>query len=387
MPLLYRPTEYKTRGRQGARVVKEDSNESCEEFARRSARVLLAFAIVFLLNVFFVFDVFEAPWYEELVISRDDRPAVGQGSESSGSIAAATKIDGAPPHRLPPKVKIFYNLFTAREEDEERVKKIVEEQFAHIDPELHNATHVSTISIGHRLPVLPQGAVIEHHYEAGGEEQTLRNLWEYCKANPHFNTKVAYLHSKGSYHPMPQNEKLREFLTSGALSTECANLPNSCNVCSSRMSPLPHPHTPGNMWLARCSYISKVFDPMSLSEGKLPDYMREDNACKGRGRYLMEHWVHSHPSVRPCDLYPGKFTWAYNFIPDRNWNRELHAAPRFKFDKYAYSWACLDDGPKPEDMQISKFVEVRLKTYEVLYGVIGLEKDWWGWNFIRRSIL
>ena len=92
-------------------------------------------------------------------------------------------------------------------------------------------------------------------------------------------------------------------------------------------------------------------------------------------------------AVRPCDLYPGKFTWAYNFIPDRNWNRELHDAPRFKFDKYAYSWACLDDGPKPEDMQISKFVEVRLKTYEVLYGVIGLEKDWWGWNFIRRSIL
>lgn len=300
-------------------------------------------------------------------------------------MAVAAKIDGGPPHRPPPKVKIFYNLFTASAEDEERVQKIVDEQFAHLDPELHDAEHVSVTSIGHPLPVLSPGAVIEHHYKAGGEEHTLRRLWEYCKANPYFDTKVVYLHSKGSYTPMQKNEKLREFLTRGALSTECANLPDSCDVCSSRMSPLPHPHTPGNMWLARCSYISKVFDPMSLSEGKLPDDMSEESHCKGRGRYLMEHWVHSHPSVRPCDLYPNwKFTWGYAFIPSIHWNRDLQAAPRFKFDNYAFSWACSD---APETMQISQFVEVRWKTYEVLYGVIDLEKDWWGWDFIRRSVV
>lgn len=345
------------------------------KFWQRAARVL-AVTVIFLLN--FLLPVFEA-----------ERSMDGQDKdwESSGLIAAAANIDTGPPHRLPPKVKIFYNLFTARAEDEESVQKIVVEQFAHIDPELHDAKHVSTLSIGHRLPALPPGAVIEHHFETGGEERTLRKLWEYCKANPHSDTKVVYLHSKGSYHPTPQNAKLREFLTRGALSTECAHLPNSCNVCSSRMSPLPHPHTPGNMWLARCSYISKVFDPMSLSEGKLPDHMREENACKGSGRYLMEHWVHSHPSVRPCDLYAGsKFTWGYDFIPGRHWDLALSAAPRFEFDNYAFSssrWACHDS---PDALQISKFVEVRLKTYEVLYGVIGLDRDWWGWDFIRRSI-
>ena len=42
---------------------------------RRSARIL-AFALLFLLNVLLV--VFEAPWYEELAISRDERPRSGR---------------------------------------------------------------------------------------------------------------------------------------------------------------------------------------------------------------------------------------------------------------------------------------------------------------------
>lgn len=30
------------------------------------------------------------------------------------------------------------------------------------------------------------------------------------------------------------------------------------NVCSSRMTPVPHPHTPGNMWAARCGLSDRA---------------------------------------------------------------------------------------------------------------------------------
>ena len=53
----------------------------------------------------------------------------------------------------------------------------------------------------------------------------------------------------------------KEYFTVAALSEDCRNMPSSCNVCSMRMSPIPHPHTPGNMWAARCSYVSNLIDP------------------------------------------------------------------------------------------------------------------------------
>lgn len=148
------------------------------------------------------------------------------------------------------KIHVFYNLYTSSAEDEERVRNIVQEQLQHLNPSLHDATNVTITSIGHPLPSIPYNHTISIHHNQGSEFLTLHSLWEYCKRHKHSATKVIYLHSKGSYHPHKQNDLLRDFLTKGALSEECANLPESCNVCSSRMSPLPHPHTAGNMWLA-----------------------------------------------------------------------------------------------------------------------------------------
>ena len=149
-----------------------------------------------------------------------------------------------------PQARIFYNVFTKSSDDEERVRNIVEEQFALIDPTLHE-TNVTIISIGHEVPLTDASLGhatyhISHNHKEGDEYLTLHALWKYCQSNYlHKDAKVIYLHSKGSFHPSKANDKLRSFLTHGALSSECANLPDSCNVCSSRMSPLPHPHTPG----------------------------------------------------------------------------------------------------------------------------------------------
>ena len=155
------------------------------------------------------------------------------------------------------KILVFYNLFVAGTEDEERVQDIVNEQLAVLDPQLHYI-NASITSLGHPLPSIPDQMTREHIVEGGDEGETLHALWNYCRSNNNHDTKVIYLHSKGSFHPSEQNDKLRRFLTEGALSGECAHLPDTCNVCSSRMSPLPHPHTPGNMWLARCDYVAKL---------------------------------------------------------------------------------------------------------------------------------
>mmetsp|Transcript_14507 Transcript_14507/g.31486 ORF Transcript_14507/g.31486 Transcript_14507/m.31486 type:complete len:376 (-) Transcript_14507:36-1163(-) len=283
------------------------------------------------------------------------------------------------------KIHIFYNLFTKSPEDEERVRKIVEEQFGHIDPELHD-TNVSITSIGYKLSSIPNNSSIAVHHDEGGEDLTLHAIWEYCRTNNHKHARVVYLHSKGSYHPNESNHRLRNFVTRGALSAECANLPDTCNVCSSRMSPLPHPHTSGNMWLARCDYIARLIDPFAAKEGKLPEKFHEDNPCKGRGRYLGEHWVHSHPSVMPCDLYPGKeFTWAHLRVPPREeLKKELRKAPRFRFEEYVLPGMCLEK--HPETLSSKDFVRVRMQNYELLYNITDLDESWWGWEFLQRSI-
>ena len=283
-------------------------------------------------------------------------------------------------------IHIFYNLFTKSAQDEERVQRIIQEQFNLINPKYH-ITNVSITSIGYKLSSIPNNvSTITQHYNEGGEDLTLHALWKYCKANNHRNVKVVYLHSKGSYHPNESNHRLRNFVTQGALSTDCANLPDTCNVCSSRMSPLPHPHTSGNMWLARCDYISKLIDPLAAKEGKLPSKIHEDNPCKGRGRYLGEHWVHSHPSVKPCDLYPGKeFTWAHLRVPQGNLQKELMKAPRFKFNEYVLPGMCMDK--YPETLSSEDFVELRKQNYELLYNITDLDESWWGWEFLQRSYI
>jgi hypothetical protein len=181
-----------------------------------------------------------------------------------------------PPSLLSPeinpdnKVKVFYNLFTKSVKDAERVQGIVNEQLSLLLSEHHELFSITSFGYKLPLPNIPNNT-IRHHYKTGNEGKTLHDILEYS-SHPNDNnheTKIIYLRSKGSYNDTPEYKKLRSFLTKGALSKECAgsdddnDLPDKCNVCSSRMPPLPHPHTPGNMWLARCDYVSKLIDPLA----------------------------------------------------------------------------------------------------------------------------
>jgi hypothetical protein len=150
---------------------------------------------------------------------------------------------------------VFYNVFLNSEADRSRVQAIVAEQLAMVAKANISETHITSI----KVPIDSVPGAHMRHIESGTEIDTLSALFDFCKSHPRRN--VIYLHAKGSFHNMSENAILRHFLTRGATSVACLYFPHSCHVCSSRFSPLPHPHTPGNMWLARCSYISKLIPP------------------------------------------------------------------------------------------------------------------------------
>ena len=67
------------------------------------------------------------------------------------------------------------------------------------------------------------------------------------------------------------------------------------------------------MWLASCRYVAKLLPPPQFQKGMDTYWGRLGFAISGppamqgtpwvgTGRYAMEHWVHSHPLVRPCDV-------------------------------------------------------------------------------------
>jgi hypothetical protein len=268
-------------------------------------------------------------------------------------------------------VPVFYNLFVANQADAPRVERLVQEQLDLLLPEHALFLH----SIGHPLHI--QSAKLLEHHAQGDEVETLRSLWEYCTIRP--DSKVVYIHSKGSFHDRPENNALRRFLTTGALSRECLNLPSHCNVCASRMSPLPHPHVSGNMWLARCDYIQKLINPKHF-EARLSttpglSNQKESPWCYGIGRFAAEHWVHSHPSVMPCDLSADEeFIWNYENIPLANFSKQMSMAPRFPLHMYEKTWMCTNGMTSQE----------RITEYVHLYDEMPSE-TWWGWRLYNDT--
>jgi hypothetical protein len=130
------------------------------------------------------------------------------------------------------------------------------------------------------------------------------------------------MHSKGSYHNNPTNEVLRPLLTSAIFSDKClAAAPTECDVCSARFSPLPQWHAPGNMWVAPCSYVRNLVSPKAfptlvnkaVQEARQVYHWAEPGTQReplvGQGRFANEHWVHTYPTVKPCDLYTIPWTW------------------------------------------------------------------------------
>jgi len=290
-------------------------------------------------------------------------------------VLVSAALISAAPSAPPAEVPVFYNLYISAPSDVPWVSALVQEQLQLLRPE--NKVYVHSIGERH----VPANTTLLEHHAVGDESVTLRSLWEHCASHP--DGSVVYLHSKGSFHPTAANILYRSFITRGALSAECAHMPDTCNVCASRMSPLPHPHMPGNMFRARCSYIAKLPDPSTFAgamkealAGQWVEVYEKEPSCRGLGRMALEHWVLSHPDAAPCDLYQDlgsggrTFLFGYNDLPPLgDFSKVLAPAPRFPLQAYHF------DSPCPWSGQ---HLGARLAEYRSLYGLMP-GPSWWGW--------
>lgn len=236
---------------------------------------------------------------------------------------------------------IFYNVYI-KENDTARGIKIINEQ---LQARASSPTLASTMlyynHIGDTNARFPhcEPCVRLNISLSGNEVMTLQALHRYCGANP--NARVIYIHSKGTYTSTTKNDKLRKVLTKGAFSDLCAHMPRKgkgseravCNVCAAKFNAIPFHASPGNMFVAECSYVNLLIEPRHYAQ-KREKMMKELHSLSsssldslgflsqpsirwqffrpswiGLERYAMEHWICSHPSFQGCDVYNNSFSY------------------------------------------------------------------------------
>jgi hypothetical protein len=147
----------------------------------------------------------------------------------------------------------------------------------------------------------------------GSEDQTLGLLYRYCKRHP--QTKVLYLHDKGSFHTNRDNEKFRKTLNCFVLNPNCISALDKYDTCGFKLSPIPWMHYTGNFWWARCNYINKLIDPLTprINETFMAQAKKfgEQKCTAVLGRYFSEAWMASYPSFNPSDCLPSSLNAQY----------------------------------------------------------------------------
>jgi hypothetical protein len=158
-----------------------------------------------------------------------------------------------------------------------------------------------------------------HQFDRNYEGETLRQLHRFCQQYP--THRVSYMHTQGPMQLRNQagNAELIRHM-SMAVTNELCLQPESetCNVCGLIFYTLWTFFFPGNMFVASCEYVNRLLPPAEFEDqmkafvGKLllqrvrsqvttnlfPDRMD----YFGLDRYGIDHWIGSHPSLKPCDL-------------------------------------------------------------------------------------
>lgn len=298
---------------------------------------------------------------------------------------------------------IFYNIYVdpADKLRIENALNIVEEQIAQVGKsfanhyygnrtvKLYYSTVGGPIHRSWMLSLCRMHGVDCHflkHWNEGDEDVTLQRIHDYC--GEHISNSVAYIHSKGSYHsedmdPMWAGQnRWRRHMTDAVLAKDCLEPSNStCNVCGLLFQPIPSEHFPGNMWTAKCQYIRKLAPPGMLRLRRTRAIQAVDLLMKqkvdrpmdakfcpydplllGLSRFFAEHWIGTHPSIRPCDLSssPSLEFWKTG---DRDASdHSFNMAPRHTIDaEWDFYNYC-------NNSQILDNEEERLKEYFLLPG-------------------
>jgi len=285
------------------------------------------------------------------------------------------------------EIPIFYNLFIKQQEDISRIKGYFQEQSAITLP-IHRmiVSLIAEFDLPKDFFPADSSHVMIDHVESGSELVSLHKVWEHCQLvsdDQAFDSLVVYLHDKGSLHPNRRNDLMRQRITKGALSEACANLPDTCNVCSMRFSPLPFPHVSGNMWLARCSYVKKLIAPSTFSK-KMDSFRGKGNGW-GKQRFALEAYIHYHNDARPCDVLPDNinYTWSYSdnasLFDDEP---QIKAAPCLPYEEFMKeinknrmtAKDCALNAP--DRLDVHNHIEGSFSEPPV---------DWWGYDFYPNA--
>lgn len=259
--------------------------------------------------------------------------------------------------------------------------------------------------------------------EEGDEILTIDYLYNYCRENT--NHRVIYMHSKGSFTKSWNNRLLKNILVKAIFSDECllemGTNGMDCNTCSSQFSGFPA-HYSGNMWVADCDYVSKLIPPIEFGQKKQeiselmietthklrPDNPEDDrwvmelengptihfhNASKwmilrpswiGTGRYSTEHWLGSHPELKPCDVFSQKNgipTFSYDNMKRKRVfastvTAKLETAPGLSFKE---SWE------HPYRLHPWYRKAGKLHEYKILYGKIPDRESSWFFKYWKGT--
>jgi hypothetical protein len=149
---------------------------------------------------------------------------------------------------------------------------------------------------------------------------------------------------------MGGNDHLIRHLTMAATSNMCISPTTlngtSCNVCGLVFHTMWTFFFPGNMFATSCEYVNRLLPPDQF-EDRMQEFvgllllrrlrtqvttnlLPERMDYFGLGRYAIDHWIGSHPSLLPCDLsnpqqdlafwrqsyhYSSAFNLSTDFIP------------------------------------------------------------------------
>lgn len=163
---------------------------------------------------------------------------------------------------------------------------------------------------------------------ADARGETLTQLYKYCEVNP--SSRVTYLtnlhppvHGTNATVRNPM-QKLRAY-TTATTSKMCLRPRDSCNVCGMEFYALPYLHFSGNSFTADCEYVNKLMPPKQFEESMnkaagdaLVAHLERSLTAElfpftpqnlGLDHFSVEHWIGSHPDIKPCDVAPVKKSW------------------------------------------------------------------------------
>jgi hypothetical protein len=169
---------------------------------------------------------------------------------------------------------------------------------------------------------------------------------------------------------------------------------SNCDVCSARFTPIPYYRATDNMWVAQCRYVNlllpprdfpkamaRLFDPPNAwrhPRASSPRRGGEDDPIAATGRFAMDHWVFSHPYLRPCDVFdsdpagPGQHDRGDAAIGIKE-EANLQLAPRVPLAQYVLRY------PKSTTVfgnHLWYELSSRKYAWESLYGVLPMLAAW-----------